>query len=146
MKILLLTLTIVLSFFQNAISQIDKSEVLWNIPLKKHFEPADYNGGIQSWSFDQDSTGILYIANNEGLLEFDGRKWHKHLVPLSTRLRAVKIDSQNRIFVGGLGQIGYFAKNKNSLIFTSLLDHLPNDRQDVSETWKILEFNKKNIF
>ena len=146
MKILLLTLTIVLSFFQIAISQIDRSEVLRNIPLKKHFEPTNYNGGIQSWCFDQDSTGILYVANNEGLLEFDGRKWHKHVVPLSTRLRAVKVDNQNRIFVGGQGQIGYFTKGKNGLFFTSLLDHLPNDKQDVAETWKILEFNKKIFF
>lgn len=127
-------------------SQSVKPNILRNTPLKEHFDSNDYKGGIQNWAFDQTSDGILYIANNEGLLEFDGREWNKYEVPLSTRLRALKVDSQDRIFVGGQGQIGYFTKTKNDLVFTSLLKYLPKNKQDIAETWKILELNGKIIF
>ncbi|WP_218157809.1 triple tyrosine motif-containing protein [Lutibacter maritimus] len=123
-----------------------KPNILRNTPLKEHFDSNDYKGGIQNWAFDQTSDGILYIANNEGLLEFDGREWNKYEVPLATRLRALKVDSQDRIFVGGQGQIGYFTKTKNDLVFTSLLKYLPKNKQDIAETWKILELNGKIIF
>ena len=33
--------------------------------------------GQQNWMIDQDSSGIMYFANNEGLLEFNGFNWKK---------------------------------------------------------------------
>ena len=135
-----------LLLFQEVNSQSLKATILQNTPLKEHFDSNDYKGGIQNWAFDQTSEGILYIANNEGLLEFDGREWNKYKVPFSTRLRALKVDHQDRIFVGGQGQIGYFTKTKNDLVFTSLLEYLPKTKQDIAETWKILEFDGKILF
>ena len=84
----------------NGINQNDGSSVLRDIPLRNHFTSSDYNGGIQSWCFDQDSSGILYIANNYGLLEFDGNRWTLFDVPFCTKVRAVKVDNKNRIFAG----------------------------------------------
>jgi ligand-binding sensor domain-containing protein/DNA-binding CsgD family transcriptional regulator len=146
MKNSLRIISFILIVFQQVNSQSVKPYILRNTPLKEHFDSNDYKGGIQNWAFDQTSDGILYIANNEGLLEFDGKEWNKYEVPLSTRLRALKVDSQDRIFVGGQGQIGYFTKTKNDLVFTSLLKYLPKNKQDIAETWKILELNGKIIF
>ena len=146
MRIAYLTLVLLCMLMQNGISQNRNSISLRDIPLTKHFDVGDYKGGIQSWSFDQDSSGILYVANNEGLLEFDGVKWAKYEVPLCTRVRAVKVDEQNRIFVGGQGQIGYFTTTENGLVFSSLLKDLPPGFQNVSETWKIIEHDKKIFF
>jgi DNA-binding CsgD family transcriptional regulator len=142
----LLSILLLFSFYQYGNSQTEDAAALRDIPLLIHFESSDYDGGIQNWSFDQDSNGILYVANNEGLLEFDGNKWKKFEVPNSTKLRAVKVDSQNRIFVGGQGQIGYFTTTKNGLIFSSLLQQLPPEFQIISETWKIIEHDKKIFF
>ena len=146
MKNLLRILIFFLALFHEVNSQSMKPTILRNTPLKDHFDSNDYKGGIQNWAFDQTSEGIIYIANNEGLLEFDGREWNIYTVPFSTRLRALKVDSKDRIFVGGQGQIGYFTKTKNNLVFTSLLKYLPNDKQDITETWKILEFDNKIYF
>jgi len=146
MKNLLRIIFLFLLLFQEVNSQSVKSTILRNTPLKEHFDSNDYKGGIQNWAFDQNSEGILYIANNDGLLEFDGREWNKYEVPFSGRLRALKVDSQDRIFVGGQGQIGYFTKTKNDLVFTSLLKYLPSDKQDIAETWKILELDGKILF
>ncbi|HQW84213.1 MAG TPA: hypothetical protein PK987_07130, partial [Ferruginibacter sp.] len=31
-----------------------------------------YKAGLQNWDIKQDKNGIVYFANNEGLLSFDG--------------------------------------------------------------------------
>ena len=115
-------------------------------PMKIHFQPSDYDGGIQNWSFAQDSSGILYVANNDGLLEFDGANWSKRDVPYSTKLRAVYIDKRDRIFVGGQGQIGYFEKGPNGFHFISLLERLPLGEREISETWHIFEHSDQIYF
>jgi len=146
MKNVLLIIFLCLFLFQEVKSQDEKPIIFQKIPLKEHFDSNDYKGGMQNWAFDQNSEGILYIANNYGLLEFDGKEWNTYEVPFSSRIRAVKIDNKGRIFVGGQGQIGYYTKTKSGLVFTSLLPLLPNDKQDIAETWKILEFNGKIYF
>lgn len=131
---------------QWSISQSNKPVYLKDIPLVKHFDPTIYNGGIQNWSFDTDSSGILYVANNSGLLEFDGSNWTIFNVPDCTKLRSVLVDNKNRIIVGGQGQIGYFTMTVHGLEFNSLLNKLPPALRSVSETWKILEHNQEIFF
>tara|TARA_B100000900_G_scaffold415434_1_gene445302 strand:- start:10261 stop:13074 length:2814 start_codon:yes stop_codon:yes gene_type:complete len=133
-------------FFCKSFSQKHESIKLTKVPLKTHFDPMDYNAGIQNWSFDQDSNGILYIANNDGILEFDGKDWNQLSVPLSTKIRAVKVDNQNRIFIGGQNQIGYFSNGVNGMVYTSLNDKLKDSNKIISEIWKIIEIDEKIIF
>ena len=146
MPIRALNFCLLILFVCETFSQTNDSFNLSKIPLKSHFDSKDYSGSIQNWRFDQDSDGILYVANNEGLLKFDGSQWHKFKVPLSTKIRAVKIDNQHRIFVGGQNQIGYFKNTQNGLKFTSLVDNLRPDLKSFSEIWNIIEINKNIYF
>ena len=66
MSIKLNCFIIFILFFCRSYSQKYETIKLNKVPLKTHFDPMDYNAGIQNWSFDQDSNGILYIANNDG--------------------------------------------------------------------------------
>ncbi len=133
-------------FVENGIGQNEINANLRSIPLKKYFGSSEYGGGIQSWAFDQDTSGILYVANNMGLLEFDGNTWSRYDVPNCTRIRALKVDHLNRIFVGGQGQIGYFQLAEYGLDFTSLLSLLPPEQQVIAETWEILHHDGKLFF
>ncbi len=142
----ILTIIILLLLICEVYSQSKSILDLQKVPLKNHFTSDIYKGGIQNWCFDQDNNGILYVANNDGLLEFDGNKWKKYEVPLATKIRAVKVDSNNRIFVGGQNQIGYFTNSSSGLTFISLLNKLnPGDR-NIAETWKIFEHDQKIFF
>jgi DNA-binding CsgD family transcriptional regulator len=136
---------ILFSFICNIHSQSQNPFIQEKVPLKKHFNAETYRGGIQNWSFDQDDNGLLYVANNHGLLEFDGNKWNKYKVPLATKIRAVKVDSQNRVFVGGQNQIGYFTNTRAGFVFKSLIDNLEPNSRSISEIWKIIE-HEQNIF
>ncbi|MEQ9306554.1 MAG: regulator, partial [Marinoscillum sp.] len=96
------------------------------IPLTKTFNTNDYEGGIQNWSISEDRRGFLYVANNFGLLEYDGSMWRRYEVPNTTRLRSVFVDADDRIYVGGQNQLGYFYPNENgTLEFISLHGLLP---------------------
>ena len=146
MRYLLLITLISVVLTRPAISQSDSIAVLKDVPLSKYFNPNIYKGGIQNWDFDQDTSGILYVANNVGLLEFDGSSWSKYEVPGCTKVRCVLVDEKNRIFVGGQGQLGYFEMSIHGLTFVSLLDNLPADYQYIAEIWKIIEFKNKIYF
>ena len=43
-----------------------------------------YNAGTQNWKIVQDKKGIMYAANDEGLLSFDGSFWKKYTLPGGT--------------------------------------------------------------
>ncbi len=137
--LILLLINIVLA--NSASAKSDSTLSLMDIPILKRIESTEYNGGIQNWDFDQDSSGVLFVANNEGLLEFDGVRWVHHDVPNCTKVRVVHVDKQNRIFVGGQGQIGYFYYTDQGYEFRSLLDLIPEDYSKIAETWEILELN-----
>jgi|SaaInlStandDraft_1057018.scaffolds.fasta_scaffold00082_11 DNA-binding CsgD family transcriptional regulator/ligand-binding sensor domain-containing protein len=146
MRSRILNLCLIILFFCETYSQSNESFNLSKIPLKSHFDPKDYEGSIQNWGFDQDTNGMLYSANNEGLLKFDGNEWVKYKVPLATKIRAVKVDYQNRVFVGGQNQLGYFENTTNGFKFTSLVDNLEPDLKSFSEIWKIIEIDQRIFF
>lgn len=42
------------------------------LPEITNYSKQVYGAGTQNWNIGQDKRGIIYIANNEGLLSFDG--------------------------------------------------------------------------
>ncbi len=65
-----------------------------------------YQGHVQSWGIAEDSRGIIYVANSYGLLRFNGVEWQIVRIPGQMVMSLVYGD-QDRIYVGGLGEIGY---------------------------------------
>ena len=45
------------------------------LPYHRNFSTSEYKGGLQNFEMMQDRRGILYVANNYGLLEYDGTQW-----------------------------------------------------------------------
>ncbi|MFY7839013.1 MAG: hypothetical protein ACOVP7_02005, partial [Lacibacter sp.] len=71
------------------------------LPDVINYSKQSYSAGLQNWDIKQDKNGIIYFANNEGLLSFDGRYWNLYPLPNRTIVRSVEIGSDNRIYVGG---------------------------------------------
>jgi DNA-binding CsgD family transcriptional regulator len=117
------------------------------IPLIKNFSTADYGGGIQNWQIAQDSRGMLYIANNFGLLEYDGTYWRNWGAPKGTKLRCLTITPDDKIYVGSQGDFGYFVPTASgNLQYTSLADSLPDDKRNFDETWRVYQDRNKVFF
>lgn len=128
------------------VSSQSNSIKLSGIPIRTHFDSEDYQGGIQSWDFSQSNDGLIYVANNNGLLEFDGNKWKKYNIPDATKIRTVMIDSKGVVYVGGQNQIGYFLNTGSGFEFKSLRKELDSADVKISEIWKIFEYEGKIYF
>lgn len=101
-----------------------------------NYSSSIYKGGLQNWCVAQDSKGVMYFGNNEGLLSFDGRNWRIHPLPNATVVRSVAIDKNDRIYVGGQDELGYFeGDDKGMLVFHSLKEKLQESERFFSDVW-----------
>lgn len=108
----------------------------YGLPGVRNFTHSEYGGGIQSWSFAESSNGLLYFANNNGLLEFDGSRWVAYN-SISAINRSVLADG-NRIYVGAFNEFGYYEENNRGLLTYHSLKHLVKGlKSDLGEIWKI---------
>ncbi len=132
-------LFVVLSLF---IGYHAAAQDLLGIPQIVNYNNEQYNGGIQNWEVKQDKNGILYFGNNEGLLTFNGRYWNLYRLPNYTSVRAIGIDSKNRIYVGGQDEFGYFYPNEHGILkYTSLLNLIPENLRKLADLWDIAIVN-----
>lgn len=108
------------------------------IPQIINYNNNQYKGGLQNWDIAQDSYGIMYFGNNEGLLTFNGRYWNIFPLPNATVVRSVAIDKNNRIFVGGQDELGYFeADTMGRLQYHSLVNLIPEAAHKFADVWNI---------
>lgn len=116
-------------------------------PIVKQFGKQDYGAANQNWSVAQDSRGLMYFANNQGLLQFDGNLWELYRMPQNKLVRSVFIDKQDRIYVGSFEEFGCFEKQQNGkLTYKSLSDSLKGYSMMNDEIWTIFEINNTVIF
>lgn len=130
---LLLNLTLQFVVAQNAI-------------LINNYTKDSYKAANQNWAIDTDSLGNVYVANNKGLLIFDGSKWQLHQLPGKTIIRSVKV-IENKIFTGSYQEFGYWLNDNNgNYKYHSLSKLIKGFNLGNDEIWKIAEFEKKVYF
>lgn len=117
------------------------------LPDVINYSKQSYSAGLQNWDIKQDRNGIIYIANNEGLLSFDGVYWKLYPLPNKTIARSVEIGNNNRIYLGGQDELGYFAVAKNgSLQYVSLTPLISSRDKSFGDVWDIVSFGKAVFF
>ena len=109
------------------------------IPLLQNFKPKDYAAGTQNWALLQDSSGLIYVANNVGILEYDGVNWRTIQTANKSVARSLALAPDERIYVGAKGEVGYLtAPQSGGRHYVSLTSELPEsyrDFQDVRQTF-----------
>ncbi|MCE2895511.1 MAG: hypothetical protein LW721_13825 [Flammeovirgaceae bacterium] len=110
----------------------------------KNFAPPDYGAGIQNIDFAQNRDLSLFVANNLGVLSFNGSSWGKHALNTGKKQRSLAFDEKsNRLYVGSQGEFGFFESNWQ---YVSLLDKIPESYLDFDEVWDVLLFDSKVYF
>ena len=98
------------------------------LPLK-NFSHSEYHGHFQNWAVIQDHRGIIYVANNNGILEYDGNQWSNISVNGATT-RSLALDEAGRIWVGAQDELGYLAADSLSqMSYYSVLHLLGENKQ-----------------
>ncbi len=116
------------------------------LPPVLNFSPNDYNAGNQNWMVSQGPDKRIYVANNSGLLQFDGEHWNLYKVPGETAVRSV-LATEDRIYTGAYMDFGYWEPKENGrLTYTSLKDSVGPGLFDGEQFWDIKEIGDHVIF
>ena len=117
------------------------------IPFIRHYNKKTYKAGTQTWEIQQDKQGILYFANNDGLLTFNSRKWRLHPLPNRTIVRSLAIAEDGKIYVGGQDEMGYFFPDERGiLMYHSLKEKIPLAHRGFEDVWDIVVSEKEGLF
>ncbi|MGB0525964.1 MAG: two-component regulator propeller domain-containing protein, partial [Flammeovirgaceae bacterium] len=123
------------------------AQELVGLPFVTNYTTQEYDGGIQNSAITQNAEGVIFVANNFGLLAYDGTNWSRTTLPKETKIRDVFVHESGRVYVASQGIFGYFEPtNYGNVEFVSLIDSLPESYQNVDETWRIFEDNGDLFF
>jgi ligand-binding sensor domain-containing protein/DNA-binding CsgD family transcriptional regulator len=117
------------------------------LPFISNFEKGIYQGGTQNWEITCGENGVLLVANNDGLLEYDGYSWRKYPVKNQTIVRSVLLDNENKVYVGAQGEFGYFTqKNENEKSFFSFQKQFDSLGLKLEDIWDIVKDKEGTIY
>lgn len=101
------------------------SQEIGRFPVK-NFTHREYLGHSQNWAVVQDSRGLIYVANNTGVLEYDGHSWRT--ISINGALaRCLDTDADGRVWVGGQDELGYIVADSTSRMSYFSLTHLVDE-------------------
>jgi len=115
-------------------------------PYIQNYSKAQYKAGNQNWSIAQDKDGIIYIANSNGLLVYDGSYWETYFLDNKNIVRSVAIAPNGDIYVGGKEEFGYYRKINGRLVYHNLSHLVEDDKLENDEIWKIIFSDGSVIF
>lgn len=126
---------------------VTQARQLIGAPAILHYTKQQYSGGGQTWDMDMDRQGILYFANNEGLLTFNGHNWKMLPVANHTSFRSVRTGKDGRIYAGAQDDFGYYLPDADGVLrYTSLKPLIPAKEREFADIWNIVLYNDAVFF
>lgn len=117
------------------------------VPTIYNYSRHDYNASTQNWTIIQDKRGVLYVGNNDGVLEFDGINWKKITITNSSVIRSLATDKEGNIYVGAFNEFGRLeVTDDGGLEYKSLSTELDEELKNFGDIWKIHETENGIIF
>lgn len=92
--------------------------------LVQNYSVDDYKASCQNWDIAVSYYGILYVANNTGLLTFDGNTWKTFPLPDKTPIYNVSFQNDS-IYTQGKNSLGYWTADKVGNLIYHPIQELP---------------------
>ena len=116
------------------------------LPPIETYSPKQYNGENQNWDISQSNEKYIYVANDKGLLEFNGSMWQLYPSPNKTIMRSVNVVG-DRIYTGCYMEFGYWKNNSfGQLDYTSLSKNLDISLIEDEQFWSIIALDSWVLF
>lgn len=143
LKKILSTLILWLSFAAPVCSQILPEK---GVPWLANYTPTEYHDQGKIWNIQTAPNGIVYMAADGGLLEFDGNVW-KSYKGSSGFTRSVLVVSDSLIYSGSDLDFGVWRRTKTRNFEYTSLYPFREEAQDVSEEfWHITRIGGNIVF
>lgn len=116
------------------------------MPPVTNYDATQYSGGNQNWMLSQGRDKHIFVANNSGLLEFDGQHWNLYTVPNGGAVRSI-LASGDKIYTGSVMDLGFWERNAvGKLEYHSLKDDIKKGILDGEQFWHISELEDYVVF
>ncbi len=107
------------------------------VPFIQNFSPKDYKAHPENRVIAQDARGIIYVGNQNGLLEYDGSTWRFRAIPGIT-VRALGRDQRGVMYVGTHNNFGFLRPDATGQMqYVSLSDQLPATERPIQTVWRL---------
>ncbi|HWK06026.1 MAG TPA: HAMP domain-containing sensor histidine kinase [Puia sp.] len=98
-----------------------------------------YRGSDQTWGFAQDKNGMLYAAESNGVLQFNGYVWKLMPIPDNKAVYSFAFDSRDVLYVGSHKELGYLQKDGQGISrYHSLTARLPAPYRNFRDIGQII--------
>ncbi|WP_340066029.1 helix-turn-helix and ligand-binding sensor domain-containing protein [Ascidiimonas aurantiaca] len=110
------------------------------------YTTSTYKGDNQNWMVSQDIQKQILVANNAGLLVFNGEEWEQYPSPNETILRSV-VHINGKIYTGAYMEFGFWEPDvTGKLKYSSLSKNIQEQIIDDEEFWNIFSYGDQIIF
>lgn len=110
------------------------------------FSTEEYGAENQNWSITQADNKFIYVANNKGLLEYNGARWQLYPTPNKTIIRSVKA-YKDRVYTGFFMDFGYWKKNNLGILeYNSIAKEKNIKFKEDEQIWSVVEFDNWILF
>lgn len=101
------------TYFLFLISIFSEAQVIAEkgIPFIKNYLPEEYGNHGKIWEIKSAQNGLVYMASENGLLEFDGKKWNRFR-DYKGYTRSLFLANDSTIYTGADMDFGIWRKNK----------------------------------
>ena len=114
-------------------------------PIVNH-APNSYEADNQNWMLSQSDDKTIYVANNRGLLVFNGEQWKLYPSPNATVMRGV-LAMGDKIYTGAYMDFGVWERNgEGELQYTSLSSKLTVNMVEDEHIWNIQQYGQHLLF
>ncbi|ALO15543.1 Autoinducer 2 sensor kinase/phosphatase LuxQ [Salinivirga cyanobacteriivorans] len=111
-----------------------------------NFLPTDYPGQTQNWAIKTDSNNVMWIANKDGLMTFNGNQWNLIQTPHRSTIRSLSFANDGTLYAGAIGDFGYVARDTNgNHEYRSLVDSVGQD-VEFTDVWSTVTCGDTTLF
>ena len=93
-------------------------------PLLRNYSPLDYDAHADNYDAVQGPRGLMYFANGDGVLTYDGAEWNVIETPDHAYVQALALSESGTLFVGGAHEVGYLSAGPSGELGYVSLRHL----------------------
>ncbi|MCA0933317.1 LuxR C-terminal-related transcriptional regulator [Lutimonas saemankumensis] len=122
------------------------SELHFN-PGLTEFKISDFKSSEQFYAMEEDDEGILYFGNNDGVLVFDGERWHKVSLPNNSQATCLVKAMDGEIYAGGFNELGIVRRDNYGIYrFYSLKEKFSLSEYSFDYIWQAHSFKDYIVF
>lgn len=116
------------------------------LPPVVNYPPSVYDADNQNWMLTQGPDKTLYVANNRGLLVFNGAQWDLYPSPNRTILRGVKA-VDDKVYTGAYMDFGVWERDNTGVFqYTSIVTKLQVVMIEDEHIWNIESYGQYVLF